>query len=190
MDILLIILTVLVTSLANVYYIVTIFRGQTKPHIYSWFIWAIIQIIACIIQFQNGAHWWAFTLGFNWLSCVFITILALWYGEKKITRLDTVSFLFALCILPIWLWAKQDLLAMMLALSIDILSYIPTMRKSFWKPHEESLSTYIASSVGFVFSIFLLKEVTLINTLYPLVIIGINFLMIGYVLWRRKALKK
>jgi|GEM_PF-1286109 len=79
---------------------------------------------------------------------------------------------------------------MMLALSIDILSYIPTMRKSFWKPHEESLSTYIASSVGFVFSIFLLKEVTLINTLYPLVIIGINFLMIGYVLWRRKALKK
>jgi len=190
MTLLLIILTILITTLSTVYYIVTIFRGQTKPHIYSWFIWALIQIIACIIQFQHGAQWWSLTLGFNGLTCVLVTFLALWYGEKHITRLDTISFLVALCILPIWLWAKQDLIAMMLSLSIDVLSYIPTLRKSFQKPHEESLSPYIASSMGFIFSFFLLKEINFINTLYPLVIICINFFTIGYLIWRRWVTKK
>ncbi len=62
MTIALIALTIIFTVLANAYYIVTIFRGKTKPHIYSWLIWAIINIAACLIQLQHGAGWGALTL--------------------------------------------------------------------------------------------------------------------------------
>ncbi len=55
MNIALILFTAVITVYANTHYIVSIFQGKTKPHIYSWLIWAIINIIACSIQIQNGA---------------------------------------------------------------------------------------------------------------------------------------
>jgi hypothetical protein len=189
MHIFLIILTILFTVLANVYYIVTIFRGETKTHIFSWILWAIVNILASIIQLQHGAAWWALTLGLGGIICVFVVIVSLWYGEKDITRLDILSFILALSILPLWLWAKEDLTAMMLAIFIDALSFAPTARKSFHKPHEENLLPYFAGSASFFMSIFLTQEKTLINLLYPVVICCVNFSFIGYIYFRRKIIR-
>lgn len=185
----LIILTILLILIGNGYYVITVFRGQTKPHIYSWIIWAVVQSLACMIQFQNGANWWAITLWLNWVICTFVAILSIWYGEKNITRLDTLSLTLALCIIPLWLWAKQDFLAILIALSIDLISYIPTARKSYQKPHEEHLWTYYASSAAFLISMFLAQEKTVITLLYPFMIFWINFIFIAYIYWRRKIIK-
>lgn len=190
MNISLIILIILLTVLGNGYYIVTIFRGQTKPHIFSWIIWAIVQLTACAIQLQHGSNWWALTLWLNGVICVLVSVLAIWYGERHITLLDKISFFLALGILPIWLWAKQDFTAILLAVTIDVLSYVPTARKSFRKPHGESLWTYYASSAAFFISILLTQEKTIITLLYPIIIFCINFVFIGYVFWRRKIIKK
>lgn len=188
MDMTLILLTILLTVGSNIYYIVTVFRGKTKPHIYSWLIWAIINISASLIQREHGAGWWALTLGLGGCICIIVALISLRYGEKHITRFDTVAFLVALGTIPLWLWAKQDLLAMILAMSIDALSFFPTMRKSYHKPHEENTLPYYASGVSFFMSIFLTQEKSLINILYPSVICGVNFAFIGYIYLRRRKI--
>lgn len=188
MNLYLIILTIIFTVLANAYYIVTIFQWKTKPHIYSWLIWAIINIAACLIQLQHGAGWGALTLWLGGFICIFVTIISLWYGEKHITRFDTITFIIALGIIPLWLWAQQDMLAMILAISLDALSFLPTVRKSFHKPREENLLPYFASGASFFMSLFLAEEKTLINILYPAVICGVNFSFIGYIWLRRKII--
>jgi hypothetical protein len=120
---------------------------------------------------------------------VFVSIVSFWRGEKNITRFDTFSFVVTLLIIPLWLLAKQDLLAMVLSISIDALSFIPTMRKSYRKPQEENLLPYFASSASFFMSIFLTADKTLINMLYPIVICAVNFLFIGYIFIRRTSIK-
>lgn len=184
----LILLTIIFTIYANTHYIVSIFKGKTKPHIYSWLIWAIINIIACSIQIKNGAGWGALTLGLGWIICVFVSIVSLWYGEKNITKFDTISFILTLSIIPIWLWTDQDLIAMTLSILIDALSFIPTIRKSYGKPREENLYPYFVSGLSFFISIFLSQEKILVNILYPIIIGCVNFLFIGYIWVRRRII--
>lgn len=119
-----------------------------------------------------------------------MTIVSIWYGEKHITRFDTITFIIALSIIPLWLWAKQDMLAMLLAISLDAMSFLPTVRKSFHKPREENLLPYFASGASFFMSLFLAEEKTLINILYPAVICGVNFSFIGYIYLRKAITKK
>lgn len=188
MNVTLIVLTIGLTILANTYYIATIFRWKTKPHIYSWLVWAIINIAACIIQLQHGAGWWALTLWLGGFICIMVAIISLWYGEKNITRFDTLTFIIALSIIPLWLWAKQDMLAMILAISIDAISFLPTVRKSFKKPYQENLFPYFASGASFFMSIFLASDKSVINILYPIIICGVNFGFIGYIYLRRKMI--
>ncbi len=78
---------------------------------------------------------------------------------------------------------------MLLAISIDALSFLPTVRKSFHKPREENLLPYFASGASFFMSIFLAEEKTLINILYPAVICVVNFSFIGYIYLRRMLMK-
>ena len=189
MQLFLIILTIAIILVSHITYIVTIVRGQTKPHIFSWILWFVVNIIAAIIQVQHGAGWGAITLGLSGSICSIIIILSIWYGEKHITTLDTVSFAIALCILPVWLLAKADILAMILAISIDILSIVPTMRKSFQKPHEENIFPYLGTCTTFLISLLLIQEKSVINLLYPIVISCMNFSFVSYILARRRLVK-
>lgn len=189
MNTFLVILTLLFIVLANLYYVMTVFRGQTKPHIYSWILWAIVNILASSIQLQHGAGWWALALGLSGIICILVVIISFWYGEKTITHLDTISFILVLGIIPLWLWAKQDMISMMLALSIDALSFIPTIRKSFHKPWGENLLPYFAAGASFFVSIFLVQEKTLINIIYPIIICLVNFSFIIYIILRRNIIK-
>lgn len=183
-------LTIFITFSANIYYIVTIFRGQTKPHIYSWLLWFIVSCIVLTIQVQNWAWWWALSLGLGLLINACVTVLSLKYGEKHITKLDTISFFITLCIIPIWLWAKMELLAVLLASLIDMISFFPTVRKSFTSPREENLLPYIASMITYALAIALVGEMNIINVYYPAFISVLNIFFISYILWRRKIIKK
>lgn len=189
MDNFLIIFTILITLLANGYYIFTIFQGKTKPHIYTWIVRTIVPFFVWMIQLQNGAGWWALTSFLNSSICFIVVWLAIRYWEKNITRTDTISLVLAFCILPIWLGAKQDLIAIWFALSIDFLSYYPTVRKSYQKPFEEDMKIFYASNIALMNSIFLMKNSSIITIIYPTVVIFFNFLFIGYIYWRRKVIK-
>lgn len=185
MNSLLVFITIVLILIANTLYIKSIFQGKTKPHIYSWIIWWITNSIACLIQFSHSASWWALALGFGGIMSIFVVILSIWYGEKNITRFDTLCFVITLCIIPLWLVAQQDLLAMSLAILVDALSFWPTIRKSFHKPFEESLFPYYASGISFFLSLMLISNVSLINILYPIIIGSMNFCFIGYIYIRR-----
>ena len=34
--------------ISHIPYILDILRGKTKPHLYTWIIWAIVTVLACI----------------------------------------------------------------------------------------------------------------------------------------------
>lgn len=186
----LIIFTFLLTVYANTHYIISIFQGKTKPHIYSWLIWSIVNAVVFIIQIQNWAGWWAMVLWIWFIINVSVTILSIKYGERNITLTDTLSFIITLCIIPLWLIAKLELVTIVLASMIDALSFYPTIRKSYREPGEENIFPYVASGIWYTLSILLVANINGITIFYPLFVSVINFLFIGYIYWRRKVIKQ
>jgi hypothetical protein len=62
---------------------------------------------------------------------------------------------------------SDPLIAVIVVSIADLLAFIPTFRKSFHKPFEETLATFSLGAVRDVFGILSLQSLTVVNWLYP-----------------------
>lgn len=182
--------SILITLYTGWRYIPEILRWKIKPHAFSWLPWTILTGVAFIIQARNGEDiWWFGALAASTLVCAIIFLLSLKYWEKHITSSDKLSLVGSLILIAFWLTTQDDLLALILICLIDIFSFYPTWRKSWKKPKEENTSMYSLSSLKSLLSIFALQNPILVNWLYPLFLVLINFSFALYLVWRRKITK-
>lgn len=181
-------LAILIAIYSYIPYFRNILRGKTKPHAFSWFIWSLLTGIAFFAQIADKGGPGAWVTGFTALVCFFFFILALNRGEKNIVWLDWLSLIGALVALAIWTLTSDPLLSVILITVIDGLGFIPTFRKSFNKPNEETALTYSLSAIKFAIAIAALDNVTIVTTLYPASLVIMNGLFVVMVLMRRKKL--
>ncbi len=181
-------LSLLTTCFQYGFYIKDIIRHRTRPHAFSWFIWGFPTLVIFFAQFLNhaGAGSWATAL--TGIFCVIIFLLSLWYGEKNITRSDRISLLAALLAMALWLVAKDPLGTVILITVIDIVGFIPTMRKSIMKPHEETLSTYVLGGTKWILSILCMAHFSWIVLIYPVAMVFTNWLGACLIVSRRASL--
>ena len=123
----------------------------------------------------------------NAASCLSVTILALVWGEKNITRSDVVAFLAALSAIPVWLATDNPLLAVIIVASIDVLGFYPTVRKSYIKPHEEMTFNYWVANGNHILSMLATTVYSLTTVLAPVVMFTANTAFIVMLLWRRRV---
>ncbi len=169
-------------------YLYSIKVGESKPHFFSWFVWALIMLIAFFAQITDGAGAGAWVVGVSGFSCLAISIYALFKGEKNITRSDWFAFVSALTAIPIWYVTKNPFYAVVLVSFIDAVAFFPTFRKSWSKPFEESLLTYTISGITFVISIMALENFSLTTVLYQATLVLTNGSFVCMLLIRRKLL--
>ena len=174
--------------LSFVFYFKDIFRGLTKPHIFTWIVWTLLTGLTSLIQFSEGGGAGAWVAGVESLSCLGVALLAYSRGEKNITRVDWICFGGALLATGMWLLADQPLAAILLVIGADALGFAPTFRKSYWRPHEETVSMYTPSASHWIFSIIALQVLTLTTVLYPAVITMLDLTLVATLLIRRKQL--
>jgi len=77
-------------------YILDIFKGKTKPHSYSWFIWTVLQTIGAISMFSIGAGLGVVSISIGAILCGFVFILSLKYGTHNIKTFDVVCLVGSL----------------------------------------------------------------------------------------------
>lgn len=162
--------------------------GKTKPHTFSWLVWTIIVGIIAVGQFSDGGGVGAWVTAFTELAIVGILLLSFWKGEKNITRLDWVSFGAALFAIVPWIVTKDPLISVVLATMIDTSAFIPTLRKTLVKPHEETISTFFLSGIKFVFSIIALQHYSVVTLLFPAWTACINIGFATIIFVKRKGM--
>jgi hypothetical protein len=123
-----------------------IFRGQTKPHVFSWFIWGLLTTIAFIAQFIEDAGPGSWVTGSTAVICLVIAGIALSKGERGITKFDWFCFITALAGIVLWVITDNPLTAVIIVTLVDALAYVPTFRKTYHKPYEETLIEYALGS--------------------------------------------
>ncbi len=179
-------IAITISLIAYVPYFRDIFKGKTKPHIYTWLIWFLLTAIAFAGQLIEGAGAGAWATGAVSIASLAIFILALKKGEKNITISDKFSLFGAFFALLLWFLTSNPLIAIILIIIIDILSFYPTIRKSLIKPNEETLSTYVLDCVAFIFAIAAIESYNLVTWLYPVTLVILNFGFAGILIVKRR----
>jgi hypothetical protein len=170
-------------------YIASVLKGRTKPHLFTWVIWAIIMSIVFVAQSIQGAGPGSWVLGLSALGCLMIAVLAAKYGEKRITRSDWVLFVAALMTIPMWLFTHNPLGSVLLATFIDGCAYYPTFRKAWGKPQEESFFIYAIDVPKWIIAFFALTDYSFVTLFYPVFVFVINTLLAIMIVYRRMTLK-
>lgn len=180
--------SLIVSTISYVIYITDIIKGKTKPHSFSWLVWSVLGLTVFLIQTVEGAGAGAWVNGYSAIACAVIFLLALKFGEKKIVLVDWIFLAGACLSYVLWLVTKHALPSIILLTTIDFFGFLPTYRKSYHKPFEESASMYWLSSLKYVLSILATSNLTLVNLLYPIVLMLLNGLFTVMLYVRRRAL--
>lgn len=182
--------TIVLAFIAYIPYFKNIFSGKTKPHAFSWLVWGTITAIAFFGQIAGHAGPGAWVTGVTGTFCFTIFLFSFRKGEKNITLLDWFSLTGAGIALALWFITKTPLLSVILVTLIDALGFIPTFRKSFNKPKEETLITFALSGTKFGLSLFALDNISLVTALYPASLVISNWIFVIMLIIRRKQLNK
>jgi len=171
-------------------YFWTIFKGQTKPHMFSWLVWFLLEAIAFFALLSAGAGPGAWVLGVTAVLCFCVFILSIKRGEKNITTVDRLSFVGALLGVALWILTKNPLSAVILITITDFLGFVPTFRKSYNKPYDENIALYGLSFLKQIFSVMALASYKFTVILYPASLVLTNAVFAIMVLIRRKSIIK
>ena len=177
---------VILAILGYIPYIRDTLKGKTTPHVYTWFIWGFVTAIAFGLQVSAGAgvsSWITLTVA---VLAFFVFFLGMRRGRKDITNSDTVFFLLSFVALFLWLIAKQPVISVILVSTIDILGFIPTIRKSWNKPYSETLFLYGLNSFRHSLGILALQQYSIVTWLYPVTWAVANSLFSMMLIIRRR----
>jgi hypothetical protein len=184
------IIAVVMTFAAYVPYYRDILKGKTHPHIYSWSLWGLLTILIVALQIKGGAGPSTFITASAGLLCIGVIVLGLKRGKRDITTSDTIVALLALVAITFWLVVDQPLIAIILAVTADLLAFIPTVRKSWNKPHSETLSMYVTNTIRFMMAVIALENFTLLAALWPVAWAVGNGLFSVMLVIRRRQVKQ
>jgi uncharacterized protein with PQ loop repeat len=171
-------------------YFIDTLRKRTKPHAFSWFIWSMLLSIGFFAQISKGAGAGAWLAGAQGAICFLVFVIALFVGEKEVTPLDKASLIVALFGIALWVVMNNPLYSVIIVSIVDAVGFVPTFRKSYKKPREETIKLYALSGTGFLISLFALQAVNLTTILYPSSLVLTNFSFVAMVMIRRRALRK
>ena len=170
-------------------YLRDMMKGKTKPHLYSWILWAFVTAIAFALQFTGGAGSGSFVTLAAALMCLAVIALGLTQKNKiKIIKMDTVFLVLAFIALGLWLIARQPVLSIILATIVDLLGFVPTIRKSWNQPYSENLPFYYLNSARFGLAVIALQTYSMVTALYPISWLVADSLFALMLIIRRKQI--
>lgn len=185
------IIAALLALFSSYLYIRDIFKGNTKPHTYTWLIWSIVTTIAFLGQWVSGGGAGSWATGVAAIVTIGTLLLSLNgnYGTKDITNFDKICLVLAIISILPWLLVKSVLWSVILATLIDLIAFFPTMRKTWHAPKSESLGSMYVDAVKHALSMFSMGRYSVITLIYPLSVLITKFIIIGEIVFLRRARK-
>lgn len=179
------ILAAILAIIGNVPYLRDIFRKKVHPHPYTWLVWSIVSCIVFFGQVAKGAGIGALPTAASEIFTIIIFFFSLRYGFKKIRTIDTVFLIIALLGIIPWVLTSDPTISVIIAVSIDVIAFIPTIRKTWVHPRTETPLLYITNVVRHILMLFALRTYNIATALHSIVMIVTNLVMTTIILERK-----
>lgn len=155
-------------------YVFDIFKLKTKPHAFTWLIWALTQGTATYAIFYGGGGIGGLELLIGTILIALVFLFSLKYGTKDITKTDGLILFVCLLSILVWWQLKQPVLSVIMVSAIDVAGYIPTFRKSYKNPWSETVATWLLFVVSDFFAILALNKYNFLTVTYLATILITN----------------
>lgn len=165
--------------LANIPYMIDIVKGRAKPERISWLLWTALGATYFIGALQgDGAI--LFTL-MNLLMPAATFILSLKYGVGGRSWFGRICLIAAVIAFILMLVIDKPIFGLVLALLIDAIGSMLTIRKLLKDRTSETKLVWGASVISSVLSVIALENYSVENLLFPMFVIladGTTFLLV------------
>lgn len=167
-------------------YLRGILSGSTRPHVFSWGIWASTTLVVFFAQIEAGGGIGAWPIGVSGVLTTLIAVLA-WRrrGDMSITRADWVFLVLALSSLPLWYLTDDATWAVVVLTVVDLLGFGPTFRKVRAAPHSESCGFYGLFALRNAAVVLALEQHSLATVLFPAAIGAACVALVLLIAWGR-----
>lgn len=178
LQVLIVIIASLLAVIGNISYLRDALTGKVKPHPYTWFIWSIVSLTTFLGGLAKGAGIGAIPTGIAEGFTVLIFLLSLKYlfqgGAKHIRVIDNYFLAAALLGLIPWALTKDPTLSVIIAVSIDLVAFIPTLRKASRYPETETPILYGTNVFRHVLTMLSLSSYNIATTLHSIAMLVAN----------------
>lgn len=175
------------TLIAFYPYLRGILQGTTKPHVFSWIIWASTTLVVFLAQLQAGGGVGAWPIGVSGaITALIATIAYVKRADITITRTDALFFVAAMSSLPFWYATSDPTWAVVVLTVVDLLGFGPTVRKAYAEPHSESLTFFGLFALRNIIVVIALESYSVATVLFPAAVAAACILLILLVAYRRR----
>lgn len=175
----------LLAVVGNVPYLYDIIKRRVHPHPYTWFVWSIVSCIIFFGQLAKGAGVGALPTAASEIFTIIIFLFSLQYGFRKIHHIDTFFLIIALLGIIPWMFTKDPTISIIIAVSIDFVAFLPTLRKTWIQPKTETPLLYSSNVFRHILMLFSLQAYNVATTLHSIVMITTNTIMTGIIIGRK-----
>jgi len=167
-------------------YIRSIRSGETKPHFFTWVIWAAGTLIVFAAQSAGGGGLGAWVIGVSGCITSYVALLAYRHrSDLSITTGDLGCLVAALTALPLWFMASDPLAVVVVLTSVDLVGFGPTVRAAYHRPHDERIWFYGLGAIRNALVIVALEHYSATTVLFPAAIGLACLLLASFIAYRR-----
>lgn len=183
----LVLIASILALIGNIPYLLDVLRKKVQPHPYTWFVWTLVSGIVFFGQVAKGAGVGAIPTFVAEIFTLIIFLLSLKYGFKNIQKIDTYFFILALLGIVPWILTKDPTVSVIVAVSIDLIAFVPTLRKTWRYPSTESSLLYSMNVLRHILTLFSLQNYNIATTLHSIAMITTNSLMVIFLTRKNKS---
>ncbi|UQA57953.1 hypothetical protein [Polyangium aurulentum] len=166
-------------------YVIAILRGKTRPSLATWGIWAGVGAILCASAWAAGARASIWTPVSYALGPSVVTLIALRYGERGLSRFDLGCIAAAAASLLLWYLAETPLVALLINIVIDLVGALPTLRKTWHDPDSEDRLSWGLFCAANLVNLAAIERWRFAEAVYPVYLVGITGAVNAVIWWRR-----
>lgn len=180
------IIAALLAIVGNIPYLKDIISKKIQPHPYTWFVWSIVSLITFFGQITKGAGIGALPTAASEIFTIIIFIYSLRYGFKDIKKIDTFFLILALLGIIPWIFLRDPTISIIIAVCIDLIAFVPTIRKTWKYPKTENPILYGMNVLRHILALFSMQTYNVATTLHSIAMIVTNSFMTIILLSRKK----
>lgn len=175
--------------IGNTSYLKDVIKDRVKPHPYTWFIWSIVSMTTFFGGIEKGAGIGALPTGIAEGFTIIIFLFSLKYlfkrGVGHIRVIDNYFLAISLLGLIPWVLTNDPTISVVIVVAIDVVAFIPTIRKTWRHPKTEKPLLYSMNVLRHGLTLFSLGSYNIATTIHSITMIFTNTIMVFFISKRK-----
>lgn len=175
-----------IALVAYVPYLIDMFKGKNRPHLYTWISILLVTAVVAYIQVVGGAGVGAIPTILGVGVDAVILFYCFRFGTKDVVFMDKICLAISVLGVIIYgLFSHHPVFSLAIVTAAEVISFIPTFRKTRNDPYSESLPSYYLLMLKLSLILVALQKYNALTVSYSAVWLGVFIVFLSSVYrWR------